>query len=151
MIEPDRFKENKTVFIVAMVALLLCLILITLSLYLFPYLMFGWNYQVPMFVPNVLEWMNSNYAIRGMSASLIVFLSLFIPGVIAGVVSEMASNAIEKHIYGLEKNKDPHHEHLKQEVKASAEFGLKLFFILIAAVLVLLFIVWMMQSTTTPY
>lgn len=150
IMEPDRYQENKMVFIVAMICLLISLTLITLSLYLLPFLLFKWAYQVPAFVPDFLEWLDDSYAITGMSASLLVFFIFFIPGIIAGIISKIASNSIENHIYGLGTKKEHNHEHLKEEVKATAGFGLKLVVIIICVFLVLFFVQWLIQSPV-PY
>ena len=147
--EPDRFKQNKVVFIVAMVCLLISLTLVTLSLYLLPYLFFNWTYAIPGFVPNLMEWLNVDYAIKGLSASFIVFMLLFVPGVIAGFISKVASNSIENHIYGTEKTQQDH-EHLKKEVKATFGFGFKLIIIIALSLLALLLFEWLIQSPN-PY
>lgn len=146
--EPDRYKENRLIFVLAMVCLLACLTLLTLTFYLLPYLFLGWAYQVPEFVPVLLQWLEETYELTASAAAGFTFLIFFVPALITGAISKFASNSIENHIYGLKIKKLHDHELLKAEVKATLGFSFKLMIFIAIVIIALLFFVWLIQSPT---
>ena len=93
--EQDRFQKNHTVFIIGMISLVISLILLALCLYLLPNLLFGWQYDVPTFVPYINEWLISTYNFTDSSASKILFFILVGLSLVFIAIAYFSSNRIE--------------------------------------------------------
>ena len=59
--EIDRYERNHKVFIIAMLSMIISLALLGFVLYMLPYLMFDWVYNVPSFIVTWSEWFVDNY------------------------------------------------------------------------------------------
>lgn len=100
MLEADRYKY-KNLYILGMIFLLLSIGLLAFSLYLAPYFIWGWNYDLPEFIPNWQEWLKQNYQFSQASASFILFFIIFLCGILSGFLSNWFSNRIENNIFEI--------------------------------------------------
>jgi hypothetical protein len=160
--EPDRYQLNKKLFILSMLSLLLCLPLLAFALFLFPFLIFNWVYDIPSFIYEWREWLKESYSLSTMGAGLLIFLFFFTLSLLFGFISRKASNHIDEEIYhieaeaeglpdifpteaeeppadiGVEESTEPH---------AAFYFSIKLLLIVLSALAVVFFISWLL---TTP-
>ncbi|MCE3043855.1 hypothetical protein [Legionella sp. 16cNR16C] len=143
--EPSRFEYNNKLFITGMISLAMCLVLICLALYLFPYLIFNWVYDVPEFAITFRQWLVEKYGISEIAAGWSVFLMFLIPALITGLISYSTSNAIDNKIHGLDKPSDEKEEQSKNRLE-SVTFGSQLLLLIIGIVMLVLFVDWLMFS-----
>lgn len=131
--------QNNKLFIFGIICLVISLGLLFFSLYILPYLIWEFNYDVPDFIITLISNYQDNY--YSLTASkTIVWLYFFIPAVFFGFVSYFVSNYIDKHTPELQ---NPEEEEQKQEsnlnresLKESASLGGKLI-----AIIILIFVV----------
>jgi len=154
MIEQDRFAFNKTLYFIGMISLLGALLLFFLSLYSLPYLVWSFEYEVMAFLPTwKFYWVNTfNYSEA--MAGLIVFLTIFIPALILGVVADIVSNYIDKQLLYKEL---PHENEVvpmqKTNIRESLFQSLSIFskiIIILLSIMVLIFFLEWLISTSAP-
>lgn len=107
--EQDRYQKNHTVFVVGLMSLVLSLGLLALSFYIMPSLVFGWRYNTPAFIVNIIEWLQYTYNYTTVGASRAVFLFVFLSALFFACVAYFCSNNIDNQIYKteLESKKEP--------------------------------------------
>lgn len=129
--EQDRYQSNHKLFILGLFSLVFCLSLFALSFYIMPYLLFGWYYDTPAFVINLVEWLEYTYNYTNSAASTLVFLSVFFLALFFAGIAYFCSNRIDNQIYSSELKK-------KEKPKIKAD-GLRLA-LKILAICLLIFI-----------
>lgn len=107
--EQDRYQKNHTVFVVGLMSLVFSLVLLALSFYIMPSLVFGWRYNTPPFIVNIVEWLQYTYNYTPAGASRTVFLFVFLLALFFACVAYFCSNNIDNQIYKaeLESKKEP--------------------------------------------
>ncbi|KTC69344.1 transmembrane protein [Legionella birminghamensis] len=143
--EPSRFGYNNKLFVIGMVCLALGMVLICFSLYLFPYLIFSWVYDVPEFAITFRQWLVEKFAISEAAAGWNIFMMFLIPGLIAGYISYITSNSIDNKIHGLEEPSEEKKEQTKNRLE-TVTFSSKLLVLIIGAIMLVLFVDWLMFS-----
>lgn len=139
--EPDRYQQNKKVFIIAMICLLACIALLFFSLYIMPSLLLNWIYDVPEFIFVWREWLKENYAMSILNANILIFLAFFIPGICAGILSRICSNSLDDKIFNV--HKDTVLEQAEEgDNQQTWSFTLHLLLILFCVVLIVFLIEW---------
>lgn len=141
--EPDRYQQNGTIFIIGLISLIFSLSLFALSFYILPFLLWSWSYSVPGIVLFLREWYKEGFNFSDSGAAWMVFFTFMIPALICGFISQYTSNYIDSQIYGIEEKKEEEKIELKREVQESVSFGLKVFFLIVLVVLAVLLIEWL--------
>lgn len=100
--EQDRYQKNHKIFIIGLFSLLLSLSLFAFSFYVMPNLLFGWYYDVPLFVMNLVEWLQYSYNYSSGAASKLIFLVIFLSALFFAGVAYYCSNRIDNQIYSSE-------------------------------------------------
>lgn len=147
--EYDRYQQNHSLFIIAMICLVASMALFGFSFYIAPALIWDLHYDIPLFVLSWRETLHLDYEYTERSSALIIFLTFFLPACLAGFLAWYTSNQLENQVYHIEPEKpDPaiieeRNEHLKE----STGLGLKIF-LLIGIVLVgTIFVQWFFSAT----
>lgn len=146
IMEHDRFEQNKVLFIIGMIALVVGLSFLLFSFYILPAALWNWNYDVPEFVFIWRENLKESYTMSEVGAGGVVFLIVLLPAIIAGIISYFISNAIDNRIHGIvnEEMDEESMVNLRQDVKETFSFGGKLIILIILAVVALWFFEWLM-------
>ena len=144
MMEPDRFQKNGKLFVIGMIALLICLMLLAFSVYIFPSLLLQWNYSVPSFIFNWREWIKETYDLTYSGASWIIFLILIILAFICGYISYWASNYIDNQIYGIKNgSKEETQTEVRKDLQTTVSFGFKVLLLIVLVLLVVSLVEWL--------
>lgn len=128
------FQENKALYIVGIIGLILAMVLIAFSLYLLPHLLFGWVYDVPGWVIIWRENLVRTYDIGDQFASFVIFLIFFIPGLLAFYVAYVASNRLDNDIYIRNRN-EAKQIILKRDISSTTNILLKIIIIVILVII----------------
>ena len=155
MIEQDRFAFNKSLYFFGMLSLMGCLILLVFSLYYLPYLVWSYEYEVMAFVTDWKYHLVHTHDLSDRVAGLLVFLGMFVPGLMLGVIADVISNHIDKSL--LKPDLAPEEESVETAKNNSQEglfqsinIFLKIVIIIILAVSVLFFLEWLITSSGPP-
>lgn len=145
--EGDRFEQNSKLFIIGLICLLISLTLFAFGLYILPYLLWNWSYNVPEFVYYWREWFREYYDISEVSASWIMILIFIIPAIITGFISHLASNYIDNQIHGIEQEKTTKLPEIKKNVQETLSFGFKILLLIILVLIAVAFVQWIVAPT----
>lgn len=113
--EYDRYQENRFVYIVGIISLILSMSLFTLTLYIIPYLVFGITYSMPEFIPNWQQYLLNVYEFTNAGASWIIFVVLLSLSLFTALIAFLASNKIDNHLYGIKKTEEEQTKVARQE------------------------------------
>lgn len=102
--EPDRYSQNHLSYIVGMCCLIISLGLFAFSLYLFPNLILGWRYSLPMFIEDFSLMLGDQYQLSKPMITWLIFIALDLPAVLLFIVADILSNKIDAQIYGISKS-----------------------------------------------
>ncbi|WP_028388500.1 hypothetical protein [Legionella fairfieldensis] len=146
--EHDRYEQNSKLFVIGLLCLLLSLTLLAFGLYILPYLLWNWRYDIPDFVLSWREWLKEYYNFTDSGASWLIFLVFFIPAIICGFISRWASNYIDNQINGIVPAPEPqkHREEIKRDLQESFGFGLKIFLLIILVLVAVTALEWLIAS-----
>ena len=100
--EQDRYQRNHKTFIIGLISLLLSLSLFAFSFYVMPNLLFGWYFEVPPFILDLVEWLQYTYNYSNSAASKLIFLVIFLLALFFAAVAYYCSNSIDNQIYSAE-------------------------------------------------
>jgi len=142
--DKDRYQQNPFMYVIGLISLLLSMVLLCLSVYVLPYLLFGWVYDIPSYI---IEWQGYLERIYGMSETLSGWLisSVFLlPGVLAAYIAYFTSNQIDDIYHGIESKNKAKGEILKREIKDTTNILSKIIIIVILVVIVTEFIEWLL-------
>lgn len=148
--EADRYKHNHKLFILCMICLLMSLALFSLSLFVLPYLIWGWHYNVPEFVFTLNEWLIEYYSFTPAGAKAMVFFLLFIPAMITGFISYITSNLIENKVLDIQHVKTPDENKAPRELKESLGLAVKIIMMIALVIIVMFIIQWLITVPVTP-
>lgn len=148
--ESNRFGGNNKLFIFGMLCLAISLGLFIFSLYLLPYFIFEWSYNVPDFILNLLAMYQDDYQYSSAGSKTVVWLLFFVPCVITGLISYFISRYFDNKMYGIPASEEPEKSSidLKKEIKESASIGGKILGLMVAIVVVILLLQYFVQSTS---
>jgi len=100
--EIDRYERNNKVFLLAMISMITSLTLLGFILYILPYLMFDWVYNVPEFIAAWEEWFVDNYNYSNHGARRFLLFLFVLLDFFCIIVAYLTSNTIEKQIFKSE-------------------------------------------------
>lgn len=147
--ETPRYDVNHGLFIIGLLSLVTSLALIVFSLYLLPFLLWGWHYNVPEFISFWVNHYVEQHKFTPYGASIFVFLHFFIPGLLAGFIAYLCSNRIDDTIYGLHQSSSGSilSSGLRSETRESLGLGLKILILLLLVILGAGIIEWLIHLT----
>lgn len=99
--EPDRYQQNKTYYIIGFVCLILSLMFFGLGIYLLPYVAFGWIYSIPNSIFDRIHFIETTYGFSMKAASWLLLLADFLGCFFLALVTYVTSNRIENEILGI--------------------------------------------------
>lgn len=149
----DRYEQNRMLFIIGILCLIVSLSLITFSLYILPTMLWSWLYSTPEFLFIWRENLTETYGYTETSSGLIVFLIFFLPGAFAGLLSVLISNRIDKQALGLivkEEDTSEPQSRVSQEIKESFGFGAKIFLLSLGVILAVWLLNWLLSTNPAP-
>ncbi len=132
--EPDRFQHSHKHYIIGILCLVTSLSLFATSVYILPYLWFGWRYSMPEFILNWITVFQSTYQFSLVAASWLVFLIFFLPALILVLVADIMSNRIDSEIHGIPKKS------YKKNTEATGDKESKSLILRIVVIVILVFI-----------
>lgn len=143
--ESDRYQLHPRTYVLGMVCLLLSMSLLLFSLYLVPYVIWQFNYDLPGWIFSWFETLKEMFLTTDTITRLLVWLSFVIPGLICGFFAWLASNQIddELHVEPTDSQQPPPVSHLKEEVSASVSFGGRVLLLVILVILSVWFVDWL--------
>ncbi|MFT4057928.1 MAG: hypothetical protein QM652_00105 [Legionella sp.] len=149
--EYERFGGNSKLFIFGIICLVISLGLLFFSLYILPYFLFEWNYDVPDFILNLLTIYQDNYHYTLAGSKFIVWMLFFVPCVLTGLASYFVSRYLDSKMYGPEtppiEEQEKNTEELQKQIKESVSLGGKILGLMIAIVVIILLLQYFVQST----
>lgn len=148
--EADRYKQNHKLFIFCMICLLLSLSLFSLSLFILPHFIWGWNYNVPEFVYDLTQWLIEYHAFTETGAKIMVFLMVFIPALITGFISYITSNMIENKVLEIPETTNPDENKVPLELKETFSLSMKIILLIVLVIIVMFLIQWLITVPVTP-
>lgn len=149
MLEQDRYKFNRTLYLVGMLCLLISMCLMLLSLYCLAYLVWELHYSIPGFIAEWKFQLMDIYELSDNAAGLLTFFILFIPALITGAVANGISNYIDRSLLIEKATEEP--SSLPESVKKtevllqSLIFMSKILLIIIVVLAVLFAIEWLIS------
>jgi hypothetical protein len=147
--ENDRFQVNHKLYFVGLISLVLSLSLFAFSFYIMPNLLFGWFYDTPSFIIQLVSWLQYQHDFSSSSASRTIFFVFFILGCFFALLAYIASNRIDNEIFKdvLEGETEPETE---KTVKSSRGDGfrltLKIILMVIGVVIVSMLFEWLIYT-----
>ncbi len=145
--EPDRYQQNKKLFVLGIVCLLLSLTLFAFGFYILPFLFWKWNYNVPDFVIEWLEWLEEGYGFTHRSASWLLLSLFLLPATICVLISDWVSNHIDNQIYSQQIKIHTKSIELRKDTQETLKFSVKVLLLLILVLLVVSFVNWLITLT----
>lgn len=150
--EQNRFGGNDKLFLCGMLCLAISLGLLFFSLYILPYFIWEWSYDIPDFILNLLAMYQDDYHYSSATSKTIVWLIFFIPCVLTGLVSYFISRYFDKKMYGPEINPQEDQEkpagELQKQIKESASLGGKILGLMVVIVVLIFLLQYLIQSTS---
>lgn len=146
--EPDRYQHNHAYYIIGILCLVTCLSLFATSLYILPYLWFGWHYSMPEFILDWISSIQTTYQFSVVASSWLVFLIFFLPALFFALVADILSNRIDSEIHGIPQKK------LKKNKEAPSNKESSRLILRIVLIVILVFIAselfqWAISTTPT--
>jgi hypothetical protein len=149
--EYERFGGNSKLFIFGIICLVISLGLLFFSLYILPYFLFEWSYNIPDFILNLLAKYQDDYHYTLAGSKFVVWMMFFVPCVITGLISYFITRHLESKMYGPDitpVEEQPQNEgEIQKQIKESASLGGKIIGLMIAIVVVILLLQYFVQST----
>ncbi|MGV3739733.1 MAG: hypothetical protein ACO1N3_00355 [Gammaproteobacteria bacterium] len=103
--EADRYQKHHVAYICGLFCLIASIVLFAFSLFLLPFLFFGWQYSVPEFVINFSALLQDKYTLSNSAVAWAICFALDFPAVILFVIADVLSNRIDKEIYGIQNSR----------------------------------------------
>jgi len=141
--EYDRYAQNKGLFIISMISLLIFFICAAFALYIMPALVWNWHYDVPEFTITFREWIRRAYELTESIAGFWVFVIFLSIGIIAGLISKSTSNQIENEIYKIEPEEAINQTALKKDLQQSMSLSLKIIVLILLTVALVFLVEWL--------
>lgn len=148
--EADRFNQNHTLFIICMICLVISLSLFTLAFYVVPFMIWGWHYSVPEFVFTWSQYFVETYGYTQAGSYGLVFLMLFVPALIAGLISYVCSNFIENRVLDLNVEPPPEAEKPPRQIKETLGLTMKVLILIALIVGVIVLMQWLFLPGASP-
>ncbi len=99
--EPDRYQQSHSLYILGMVCLLISLGTLLFLIFILPHLLLGWHYNVPEFISFWREWIIETYGMSVNYSSWIIAAFFVVLAVVFGIVAYVTSTRIENAIYPM--------------------------------------------------
>ncbi len=147
--EPDRFKQSHTLYIIGMVSLVISVGLFAFCFYLIPFLAFSWYHGVPDFIISMSSELQETYKLSRSASSWFIFISVFFPAAVCAVVADVLSNRIDSEIHaGAFKVKEVEHktEKMHEDSTESRWLVFKIISIIIIVFIAAKFFQWMIST-----
>ena len=144
----DRYQKHQKLFIFGMICLVLSMAFTFYGLYILPFLIWNINYGVPQLITNMMVNLQENYNYTPFTSGLLVEAYFLIPGAITGLISYYISNYIDSDLVVEETEADKVVEEetiekkrkRQQDLKESANLGVKILVIMVLIVVGILFL-----------
>lgn len=94
--EYNRFKQHPKLHLTGLIFLVLSMSLFAFSIFILPFLLFDWVYDVPEFILHAREWLHREFGHEYGLASFFIFLFFFLLAVITGSIARKASVGIDQ-------------------------------------------------------
>lgn len=151
--EPDRYEVNHKLFITSMICLMLCICLLIFALYLLPFFLFGWWYDIPAFILHMQEYFTSEQNYSANAANTLIFMIFLLPALITGAIAYFSSQKIENKLYHLDDKVIEDNPERRQkraaDVKESMLFSTKLILIIIMVITIAAIVEWVIYVPPT--
>lgn len=155
MLEQDRYQQYPKLYTLGMVMLMLFWTFALLGLYIVPYLLWNFKYDVPEFIISWRLLMEYDYGFSLFMAKWLTFLIFAIPALVCMIVSWIISSYIDKKIV-LKKVLDertsvpiseaPQKETISERpVAREISFATKVFLLMVVALIILFSIEWLIS------
>lgn len=145
--EKDRYGYNHKLYIAGIISLIIALALLFFSLYMLPFLVLGFKYDVPDFVGELIRYFIEEHHYSPLASKALTWIIFFIPSIIAWYVSSYISNYIDIHVLGLDKEVNTEeqrqlNEQSREDLKESFSLALKI----IMLMLVIIIAIFLLQA-----
>lgn len=147
--EPDRYQQNKFLFILGMACLVLSIGLFLFSMYLLPYLIWNWYYDLPEFISTLNHWLVEQKGLQDSTASWAVFLIFFIPALLLGIIADIASNRIDNKVCGIKPEEIATAPGPEKKWGESTKLGLKIMYLIILVIVAIAVLQWIISTPIT--
>lgn len=144
--EPDRYQQNQRFYITGLVCLISSMVFFGVGAYIFPHVAFGLTYNLPGFV---FEWVNliqSAYDVSEKTAGWFIFLIFFVLGLLFSLVTYIASRHIDNEIYAIEEPEVVDEKKQQKNMRETGPFILKILLLIGVIFLIAELIHWVISS-----
>jgi len=100
--EEDRYQKHHVLYIIGLLSLVASLSLFAFTLYILPYLVFGWRYDAPGFIHLWKELLIVKYHFSSSAASQIIGVPFFLLALVFAFIANFSSNRMDNEIYSTE-------------------------------------------------
>ena len=97
--EPDRYQQSHSLYILGMISLLISLGIFLFLIFILPHLLLGWHYNVPEFISFWREWLIETHGMSVEHSSWMIAAFFATLAFVFGIVAYVASTRIENAIY----------------------------------------------------
>jgi len=153
MLEQDRYQHSPKLYILGIIALMLFWAFLLIALYIIPYLVWHFHYDVPEFIISWQFFLEDEFEYSTTVAEWLTFLTFAVPAMVCMAISWFVSYTIDKHLIMdkelAERNAVPISEGPKKQPVSSRpiakdlSFATKLFLWMSVALVILFFIEWL--------
>ncbi len=129
--EQDRYQKNHVLYIIGLLSLVASLSLLAFTLYILPYLVFGWRYDAPGFIHLWKELLRVRYHFSPSVASQIIGVPFFLLTLLFAFIANFASNRMDNEIYSTELTIENKEQNTKKSPNESIALVLKILLIIV--------------------
>ena len=95
MLEQDRYQHSPKLYIIGMVMLMLFWLFLLIGLYIVPYLIWGFHYEIPEFIIALIVFIQEEFDLSLYLAKWLTFLTFMVPAGVCMVISCVISYYID--------------------------------------------------------
>lgn len=143
----DFNQKNNKLYIICMICLVLSLCLTAFAIYIFPVIFWNIRYDIPEFVGSLQGWFVDNYNFQANSANWIVILLFLVPGILAGIATQVITRMIENSESEQMVEKPQSSAPVSDSSGDSLGFALKVLFLVLLVIAAVFFSEWFFSAT----
>lgn len=142
----DRLKAHPLLYILGITCLLISICLFGFSLYIFPFLFFGFKYSVPEIITRAQHWHATHQELEGILLVIAIYIPFLISSLLFAFIALLFGNRIERELLEI---KQKAATQAKPEVippsRSSILYSLKLFLLMVLIILGLITIEYLIN------
>lgn len=150
--EPDRYQQNKAVYLIGLGCLITSLLLFGACIYTFPYVAFGWSSNIPHPIFDVfVEFFQNTYGMDARKATWLFWWIMVFFAIILAFITNTTSHQLDNQVLAkeLEEDEVATEQKTRKKVEEHSEtvrFSLTIFLIIVFIFLVAKMFQWVIST-----